>query len=200
MLADLVSGKENVSLTHSNHQTAYSALIHSSPSSGPAAKTSHDVSGEAGGHQHHAQPHLHLRHRRPGTTSRVCDSDRQGASPNAGHPGALQRPGGDTDEVKLKRVLSIFFFFFLQSRHTIATSNIHLSCSNFFQGRSLLCCLLPAVCQPQQSWQAQSWGLVALLLGVPLRLCGGVVRCRGCQPLWRWVFKDVNHEGTVCCC
>lgn len=117
MLADLVSGKENVSLTHSNHQTAYSALIHSSPSSGPAAKTSHDVSGEAGGHQHHAQPHLHLRHRRPGTTSRVGDSDRQGASPNAGHPGALQRPGGDTDEVKLKRDLSIFFFPFTIPSH-----------------------------------------------------------------------------------
>lgn len=110
MLADLVSGKANVSLTHSNHQTAYSTLIHSSPSSGPAAKTSHDVSGEAGGHQHHAQPHLHLRHRRVGTASRVGHSDRQGASPNAGHPGALQRPGGDADEVKLKRALSIFFF------------------------------------------------------------------------------------------
>lgn len=89
--------------------------MHSSPYSDPAAKTSHDISCKAGGNQHHAQPLLHLQHGGAGPTGRVRHSDRQGAPPNAGHPRALQRPGGDTDEVRLKRSWSVFCYFFIKS-------------------------------------------------------------------------------------
>lgn len=99
--------------TNSNRYSACSALKHSSLCSGPAAKACHDLSGEAGGHQHHAQSHLHLQHGSPGTTSRVGYADRQGASPKARHPGALQRTGGNTHEVTINTALSVCWFFHL---------------------------------------------------------------------------------------
>lgn len=54
---------------------------------------------------------------------------------------------------------------------------------DFFQGRPLLHCLLPIVCQLESAGKAQPPGVVTVLLGFPLRVCRRIYGCSGRQPL-----------------
>ena len=76
--------------------------------SGPAAKTSHDVAHKACCHQRCAQSLLQLWPCGVCTEGCVSHTDCQGAPPYSGHPGPLQRSGGNADEVDRHYSFSYF--------------------------------------------------------------------------------------------
>lgn len=120
------------------------ALTHWSLCSGPAAEASHDLCGEAGGHQHRAQPHLHLQHGGAGATSRVGHSDRQGASPNTRHPGALQRTGSNTHEVSINTASLLLLTSIQIPRHEQCEQRVLCKClAGMFRSLSFTSHCLP---------------------------------------------------------